>query len=290
MITTTLYGGLGNQMFLYAAVRAASLRNETSMAFNLKQGFLDDKLYRRQLELHHFNLELPVAKISTFDIPLGKYVRFLSRKAGYNVLCPHIKFIVENKMPKTWVCDIKDAYLEGYWAGEKYFADFADVIRKDFTIRQQFITKSLKLELQQVTANGGTPVFIGVRRYQECATVSNIPNGGLGEDANYYRRAMQFIAARVEKPVFWVFSQAQEWFRNNVDDGTFNIVYAEPKKGDDSAIEDMFLMMQCSHSIISYSTYYWWAAWLINNKNKIVICPPSYEQNGSMCKDWICLK
>lgn len=289
MINTTLYGGLGNQMFIYAAARAAALRNNTGFAFNLRQGFVDDKLFHRELELHHFELDLPKSNVSTFDFPLGKYVRFLSRIVGFNIFCPHIQFIVESKMPKSWICNIKDAYLEGYWAGEKHFADFGEVIRKDFTIRQKYITESLKLELQRVTEEGGTPVFIGVRRYQECASTTAIPNGGLGEDVQYYRNAMEYIAERVEKPVFWVFSQVQQWFRENVDDGSYHVMYAEPKQGADSAIEDFYLMTQCKHAIISFSTYYWWAAWLIDNKDKIVVCPPTYEHRNSLCKDWVCL-
>lgn len=36
MITTTLRGGLGNQMFMYAMVKAMAIKNKTAMAFNCK--------------------------------------------------------------------------------------------------------------------------------------------------------------------------------------------------------------------------------------------------------------
>lgn len=39
MITTTLRGGLGNQMFMYAMVKAMAIKNKTAMAFNLHEGF-----------------------------------------------------------------------------------------------------------------------------------------------------------------------------------------------------------------------------------------------------------
>lgn len=290
MICTTLFGGLGNQMFIYAAVRAAALRNKTQMAFNLKQGFKDDVMFHRKLELHHFELELPKAGIKTFDIPLGKYFRFISRKAGRNILCPKMRYIQNELVPRGWVCNHNNAYLEGYWAGTNHFEDYSEIIRKDFTIKQQYITEDVKKELSEINRKGCTPVFVGVRRYQECATSSDIPNGGLGEDVNYYKKAMKYISEHVDKPLFWVFSQVQEWFRENVDDGSYNVVYARPKKGVDSAIEDMYLMTQCEHAIISYSTYYWWAAWLIKNTEKIVICPSTYDGKQSLCDGWIIMK
>ncbi len=54
MIATTLFGGLGNQMFIYATAKALSLHYRTPMAFNLRQGFEQDYKYQRHLELNHF--------------------------------------------------------------------------------------------------------------------------------------------------------------------------------------------------------------------------------------------
>lgn len=290
MIATTLYGGLGNQMFLYAAVRAAALRNETAMAFNLKQGFIDDVLFQRRLELHHFQLDLPQNAINSFDIPCGKYIRYISRRLRFNILNPRMKFIIETKMPQGWRCESKNAYLEGYWGKEFYFSDYAETIRRDFTIKKEYVTTEVRKELDKIISSGSTLVFIGVRRYQECAKITDIPKGGLGEGVDYYKRAINHIKNNVKNPVFWVFSQDQQWFKDNIDDGCVRINYAQPKVGPSSAIEDMYLMTQCSHAIISYSTYYWWAAWLINNRDKIVICPPSYKNNGGVCNGWICLE
>lgn len=42
MIATTLFGGLGNQMFIYAMVKSLALRNNTSYAFNKNNGFTTD--------------------------------------------------------------------------------------------------------------------------------------------------------------------------------------------------------------------------------------------------------
>ena len=47
MIATTLYGGLGNQMFIYAMSRAMSLRNNVPMAY---VGIFKKRLIRQKLK------------------------------------------------------------------------------------------------------------------------------------------------------------------------------------------------------------------------------------------------
>ena len=286
MIAATLYGGLGNQMFIYATVRATSLRNNTSMAFNLKQGFKDDIQFHRFLELNHFQLELPQSPIATFDVPLGKYIRFASRKLGFNLLKPSMRFIKEPKAKHEDIIHAKNAFLEGYLSNEKYFADYADIIRRDFTVKEKYVTQPIKDELASIKRRHRPIVMIGIRRYQECASSNAIPTGGAAETPGYFKTAMKIIADETVNPVFWVFSQQQEWFRKNVDDGTYDVMYAKPKEGTDSAIEDFYLMMQCDHFIITKSTYYWWPAWLSAKTNKMVICPTTMKIG---CNDWVYL-
>ena len=285
MIATTLYGGLGNQMFIYAAVRALSLRSHTPMAFNLKQGFKDDLLFHRSLELHHFELELPESKIATFDIPLGKYVRYVSRLLGFNVLKPSMRFLQERNIGRDEILHASHAFIEGYFGQEEYFEDYSEVIRKDFTVKKQYITEAIRQELASIKAKGRPVVMVGVRRYQECKVPGSVPTGAM-EDPSYFKSAMKYMAERLEHPVFWVFSQQQEWFKEHVDDGTYEVVYASAKTGDDASIEDFYLMLQCDHYIVSKSSYYWWAAWLPDSRWKTVVCPAAA---GMKCKGWTCL-
>ena len=51
MIVSSLRGGLGNQMFIYAMVKAMALRNNVPFAFNLTTDFANDEVYKRKL--HH---------------------------------------------------------------------------------------------------------------------------------------------------------------------------------------------------------------------------------------------
>lgn len=286
MIATTLRGGLGNQMFIYAAARAMALRNGTDMTFNLHYGFDIDYQFHRKLELSNLNVDFGKNnKIATFDYKQPRSIRYISRKLGRNVLAPQYKFIIEKEPPffqkEIFHLQSKNVYLEGYWQSEKYFADFKEQIRKDFTIITE-MPDAIEDELSLMWQGTENLVFIGIRRYQDCATTTP----GMVLEEEYYNKAIQLMESKLTNPKFVVFTQQPEWAKTHIVAHS-PIMYATPKESELSTIEDMYLMRHCRHAIISNSSFYWWGAWLSEYNDGVVVCPTNFNNRDMALDSWI---
>lgn len=285
MISTIISGGLGNQMFMYAMARAMALRNGTTAVFNLKYGFDRDYTYHRKLELQNFNVKLNVSRRLTFDYPNSRFLLNVSRRAGFNILAPRYKYVKES-LPLHFEEDLicmkdKNLFLEGYWQSERYFSDFRDIIRDEFSIIMP-IDIDVENELNRIRSIGKDTVFIGVRRYQEC---SSLPKGVL-LDESYYNRAIEIMESKLSNPMFVVFTQDPQWAKAHLKSKSI-IMYADSKEGTNSSVKDMYLMTHCRHAIISNSSFYWWGAWLSTEKDGIVIAPNNFLNRDSVCEKWL---
>lgn len=288
MIATTLYGGLGNQMFLYAMSRAMSLRNHVPMAFNLNTGFDRDSVYKRFLELDKFCLDLPIAPLETFDFPFGHFIERVSCKIGRHMLLPNYKYVREpfsdfHYLPQLVEGSYKNIYLEGYWQDPRYFDDCIETLRKDFTLKVS-LPEEVGQEMNHLLAFQRPLVMVGIRRYQEAI---GQPTRLKVCSANYYNKAMEYMVEVLTNPIFVVFGQDRQWAIDNLD-AKFEKYFVEEKKGALSAVSDLFLMRNCQHAIISNSTYYWWGAWLQKERQEdhIVVCANNFINPCTPCKEW----
>ncbi len=285
MISTVIRGGLGNQMFIYAMARAMAIRNHTDAVFNLEYGFKHDIQFKRQLELTCLNVQLKENKRFTFDIPFGRIAMRTSCIVGRNVIAPSYKYIIE-KAPLHFQQELvvkpyNKVFLEGYWQSEKYFSDCVPQIKKDFEITMP-IDESVKEEERLINEGDYNTVLLGIRRYQECATLKD----GVVLDDDYYNKAIRLMESKVPNTKFIIFTQQQEWARQHIrtERPTY---FVSPKVGAFNSVKDLYLMKQCRHAIISNSSFYWWGAWLSNNSDGVVIAPNNFLNRDTVCHRWI---
>jgi hypothetical protein len=273
MIIVRLMGGIGNQMFQYAAARR--LAHVLGVQLKLDLGwFRDCKADSpRPYALCCFAISEHVA--SEKDISSicekgshgkrGLFARLMGRsrpfKCKRRIVEKHFHFDPEI----LELCD--NAYLEGYWQSEKYFQDIADIIRTEFTITIEPCARN-----KQMTEIIGKSeaASLHVRRGDYALNpVTNQFHGLCSLD--YYKKAIEMVASRVIAPHFFVFSDDPAWAKEKlVSEHPITFVdFNRPEK----AYEDMRLMSLCRHHIIANSSFSWWGAWLNPSPNKIVVAP-----------------
>ena len=163
MIIVKLMGGLGNQMFQYAAARRLALRHGSEVVFDgsyFKECPAGDT--PRKYELHHFPVvarfgtPLEIAEMSGACGSLWQRTKVGIRRAT-GLACYPVRRFSE---PDTHFCpevlNLPDnIYLAGYWHSERYFADVAQPIREELTVRADLVGKN-----REVAATVLEPVYI----------------------------------------------------------------------------------------------------------------------------------
>ena len=285
MVIANLIGGLGNQMFQYAAGRAVALIHNTSLklevsgytSYDLHQGFELERI---------FNCSANIAKKSDMRNILGwqspSGIRRLVSRPNMSVfrnkgivIEPHFHYWPGiNNMPS-------DCYLTGYWQSENYFSEFTDQIRNDFTFKLPMEVKNVEIANQMNQVNA---VSLHVRRGDYVSNTNTTATHGLCS-LEYYKAAIQYVAEHLEKPVFFIFSDDIAWVRINLKID-FPCQYVDHNQASES-YNDMRLMSLCQHHIIANSSFSWWGAWLNPAVDKIVVAPKRWFANQTDTQDLI---
>jgi hypothetical protein len=276
MIITHLLGGLGNQMFQYAAGRALAYQLDTELKMDISSF---ERYNPRQYNLFPFGIIEHFATsddISRVQKPLS--VRLMSPLTLWKKnLFGAIPIIpVKEKCvdfdPK--ILELPDnVYLDGYWQSEKYFKDIEGIIRNEFRIKitPDPLNKTIAEQIAQVES-----VSIHVRRGDYVSNPHTNRVHGVC-DQTYFQKAIEKIGTIIDTPHFYVFSDDFRWAKTNItaNEPIHFVTHNDASKN----YEDLRLMSTCKHHIIANSSFSWWGAWLDPNKNKCIIAPKNWFRN-----------
>jgi hypothetical protein len=245
MIIIKVKGGLGNQLFQYCMGKCLASKLKTSLKFNIL-GYEYDK--SRQFELGNFK----IPKLDTDISPLlDDYFEYY-REPHFN----HKDFGLINR----------NIYFDGYWQCEKYFIDIKDILIRELVLKESSIA-SVNEKAKEITNAHAVAVHIRRGDYLE---ENNITRFGI-LPFEYYIKAIGFIKKRISNAQFYFFSDDIDWVKNNLK--LSNNYFLISRYVTQNSIEDFHLMTKCAHHIIANSSFSWWAAWLNQNEQKIVIGP-----------------
>lgn len=285
MIVVKMKGGLGNQMFEYAMARKLQtdfgiekIAFETSVIGA-------DRL--RQFELSHFAffdqrmlLSEPGRIVRIQERCRKKLVSYFiagraeetaeKRENFWGVFFSFLGIVQRDHSRMRagfWLRFHKNIYINGWFQEAALFEPMREILRQDFAynapgLADTDICRRIRAE---------NAVCVHVRR----GDYVNHPIFDVCSES-YYGRAMAYIAQKVADPVFFVFS-------DDIGQVERKMAFPYPAvyvRGRHEACDELFLMRQCRHFIMSNSTFSWWAQFLGEAADKIVVAPAKWRRDG----------
>ncbi len=297
MVVKELNGRLGNQLFQYAGVKGI-LKDLNYEDDDLILCF--DKLvysYGFENDIQHFNIEkYTEAKsfykkcniIQLFIIFVIKGIEKVIRAFSKGKNDEFIIYKFEKKIARFLnffgIYFMRQGYTKfyrnsifkrkvfiGYYESSKYFDNIKDTLLKEFT--PKYPKRKENKELYKKIENSNS-ICVTIRR-------GDFLHDEFKKDhyvctPEYFYKAIELMKEKIKNPTFIVFSDDVEWCKENMNfpKGT------QYESGNDPVWEKLRLMYSCKHFIISNSTFSWWAQYLSRNKEKIVIAPKKWKNNG----------
>lgn len=290
MIVVHLSGGLGNQLFQYAAGRALSARTRSRLKVDLST-LGDNSL--RGYRLNCFGIQ--AAGVSKL---LVNWLRRLNQPTTGGAVAR----VIQNILPfYSWevVCEkhyhfdptflehVGNVYMLGYWQSAKYFEEIQHLIRSELTLANT--RDKIDQEMQLLIADKKS-VSLHIRRgdYVSDPGINRV-HGLL--PVEYYQNAVSYLKSKLGNIHVFVFSDDLDWVEQKFHvDAPFTLVR---NRGKDRDFMDLILMSQCKHHVLANSSFSWWGAWLNADSEKVVIAPqkwfndPSLDTRDLLPEKWV---
>lgn len=270
MLIVQLKGGLGNQLFQYAAGLSLADHLNTTIKVDISELNKADKQIKtfRTFDLQSILLNPEVATAEELK-PFEKSILFrVLRKLNISYIRniyrePSFRFDPNFFERKDGI------YLEGYRQSEKYFLPIEQKIRNGFQLKPEVIKNVQDLAAKLRSENS---VSVHIRRGDYNNPIVRSYHGVL--DENYFQHAINILESKISNATFYVFSDDPSWVTEHLNfSSPFELVSGTYSK---THFEDLYLISQCRNNIIANSTFSWWAAWLNPNKEKLVIAPKKW--------------
>lgn len=280
MIYAALKGRLGNQMFIYAFAYALSRENNNELIilrcsepirlynYNLKNiGDTSNKFCRtfatKIRQFLYAKAELKFSRKNLFAFE--KKIRPFYEKNG-------LFYCQNGYLPfKRKNCNLDDISINGYFQSERYFDKYKSEIKTIFAP----ITQPKNTAFFNNIKNCQNPVCVDFR-------LGDYINNPLHSvcTIEYYKKAIKMMNEKISNPTFFIFSTDIDIVKKAFADTDCNFVYED---GSSEDFEKLFMMSSCKYFIITNSTYDWWAQYLCNNEDKIVIAPSRWFNGKCPC-------
>jgi hypothetical protein len=285
-VIARIKGGLGNQIFCYAAARRLAFANDAELVIDDVTGFVRDQEYKRKYALDVFNIPArkasPPERMEPFERVRRGIAKLLSSRKPFD----RKRYIVQegNDFDER-LLQLRlrhTVYLDGLWQGEGYFKDIEDTIRRDLVLSAPTDSENRSMAERMRRSDA---ISVHVRWF-------DIRTGHTRVTGQYYGSAIKRMESICPAAHYFAFSDRPESVGGMLGLPEDRCTVVSHNKGDANAYADMWLMTKCSKHIVANSTFSWWGAWLSAAPDKVVICPgadaaTNWSFKGLVPSEWI---
>jgi hypothetical protein len=283
MVIVLLQGGMGRQMFQYAAALGALKPGETLYAD--LHGLYKPESQSVSFTPRRYGLgifpNLNVKKVPKLVHHLFNSTQWfwwmLRRIAGRKISR------IAQQRNKPLLPELQDRkrnmYLTGAFQNEDYFIAKRAQLLRDFAFPEP--PEEFRV-LAGAMSSHKDSVSVHVRRGDEPANSA----GALSKA--FYLECIAQIRGKTEQPQFYVFTDDPLWCKEALGLEGGNVSYVpQPQPGAEWV--DMYLMSQCAHHFVANTSFSWWGAWL-SQRRGLNFAPASWAGPGSseiIPRDWV---
>lgn len=283
MIYLIMCGRLGNQLFQYAFARNVQLATGQELAIDftaVNQVESDEwRNYLDQYNVHNYKI---VHKNDYFPPQrfLYKLLCIIRPKKSEEKQYRFDEFFAKH-LAKLGVIfyesDFKYHYFEsiktknivirGWFESERYFTEISEQLKKELTLKRPLSSENQKLRDKLRNTES---ICVTVRRGN--FTEDQYKKEFLVCTPEYYYKSVECIRKAYHDAIVYVCSDEIEWCKKEL---RFpGEVLFEPQN---AVCEKLDLMSACRHFVLSNSTFSWWAQYLSDNEEKMVISPTRWR-------------
>ncbi|MCM1498554.1 MAG: alpha-1,2-fucosyltransferase, partial [Clostridium sp.] len=284
MIYLRLAGRIGNQLFMYAYVRTLQHKKGDydliiDDSANIVSGYINSLKEYNLPDCRYVSDNNELKTNRAWRGPYfwlrvwGKIKGHLDYRERYNIekrfqpIFNRLGVIsMENGYIKTSKVLPRNILVDGYFQSESFFAGYEREIRELFSLKNE-LERSEYPNLDKIRSRNTVCISIKVQ-HNVGNKMFDVCNHG------YWEEAIEYMIKKVENPLFFVCSDNIPYVKEHLIDCT---KYDMVEQAADFPVHiSLAAMAECKHFIIGNTSYGWWAQYLSEFPDKIVVAPSEW--------------
>jgi hypothetical protein len=267
-------GGLGNQLFEYAAGKYYAAKYNAALRIAIdpskEPGCKEQPL---PFQLDAFSVDVPMRRVNVFEqivcaesVKARRMAPLALRMANAKLWREPAPFqffpeLPYRRLPAT-------VYMRSFWQAAGYVEGVESALRREFQLKDA--PQGEDAAVLDAIAASRCPISVHFRGTDYTAQLRLSPA--------YYTDAWEKAMAEFEDAEFFIFT-------NDPAAAAKNLPQAGKRRfvlhnNTFTAYQDLRLMAACRHHIIANSTFSWWGAWLNPRPDKVVMAPKFWRNTA----------